>query len=196
MAKNDGILKVVGGAFAAFGLLALSVGVWCGKSQVDVIKTWPETRATVVDSHLNSEITHDMDRPASRRDIVMYRTAITFRYTVSGREYVTPAPSNYSSSNYQEMKRKADAFPAGSVRTVKYNPADPKEISHNAAYTWSYFFIPVMFGGMGLLLTFIGTVFLLVHMRTRSPRCARCGKPIGSGQNFCGYCAAPAVVTR
>jgi hypothetical protein len=52
----------------------------------------------------------------------MYKAAVTFRYTVGGRDYVTPAPANYSSSNYQEKLGVPDhshAHPLPALRPVR-----------------------------------------------------------------------------
>jgi len=110
---------------------------------------------------------------------------------VEGREFTTPSSSDYASSSYSEMKRKADAFPPGSVHTIKYNPADPNDVRHTAGYTFGFFFLPVLFGGMGLVFGGIGTVLLKVSGRAKVRLCPACRREVEKGQRFCPQCATP-----
>ena len=187
---DQAAFRLVGGIFASVGVAMLAAGIWLANEQVKIIKTWPVIDATVTKSNVTHYTKRDMDRNV---DTTMYKTEVEFRYRVEGREYRTPSQSDYASSSYVEMKRRADAFPPGSLRQIRYNPENPNDVRHTAGYTWGFFFGPLIFGCMGLLFAILGTVFLKVSGRMRVLRCRSCGEKVEKGQKFCPQCAAPVI---
>ncbi len=181
------ILRIVGGILVFVGVLLLAVGVWTGNRQYTILKSWPTVEAEVTKSEVAQHVDRDYD---SNRDTNMYQTHIEFRYTLNGKEYLTPSDAGYSSSSYPEMKRLADRFAPGSRHAIKYNPANPNDIRFNAAYSFGFFLLPVIFGGLGLIFSLVGIAVLVVASRVQKPRqCPSCGAPIEPGQNFCPNCA-------
>ena len=174
---------LVGGIFFILGLGLLTGGFFSGRSQYNILKNWPKVDATVT----KSEVTTGRDN-----DTTMYGTNVEFRYTVNGKEYLTPASSSYESSSYVEMKRKADVFAPGTQHALLYDPVDPNDIRYDAGYNFSFFLVPTLLGGMGILFAGVG---LLVWFAFGSAKvgllCPRCNRPVEPGQEFCPHCAAP-----
>jgi hypothetical protein len=54
------------------------------------------------------------------------------------------------------MKRLADRFARGTRHPIKYNPADPNDIRFNAEYSFRFFLLPIISGGLGLIFSFVG----------------------------------------
>jgi len=183
-----GISRLVGGIFTLVGLVLLGVAGWAGNRQYTILKSWPTVEAVVTKSQVTHSQSHDIDRST---DTTMYEAAIEFRYTLNGKEYATPATSGYSSSSYTEMKRQADAYPPGTRHRVRYNPADPNDIRYNAGYTFGFFFLPVLLGGMGIVFGGLGVLFLYLSRSERVLLCPSCSQPVERNQRFCPNCVAP-----
>lgn len=158
MAVDDKTLKWVGAGFGIVGLIMLSVGGFLAWKQVTILKAWPQADATVAESNVTNYVSEGT---------VMYTAEISFRYNVAGREYVSPAPSDFSSSNRREITRKAEAHPVGSRHRIKYNPEDPEDIRFGAGYTLGFFFLPLIFVGLGSILAGIPLTIAIVLLRSR-----------------------------
>ena len=65
------------------------------------------------------------------------------------------------------MKRKADAYPPGSRHIIKYDPHDPNDIRFTAGYTAGFFFLPLIFGGLGVVFAGAGVPLWLAGRRRR-----------------------------
>lgn len=183
LSGGNAVFKLVGGIFFAVGL-GLLVGAWVsGNRQYTILKSWPSTDAEVVRSRVISY--------RDREGTTLHRAAIDFRYAVNGKEYTTAASSNYSSSSYPEMKRKVDRYAPGTRQPIKYNPADPGDLRFDVGYSFGFFFLPVLLGGMGIVFAGLGGTFLMVARKVRSLLCPSCGQTIQRTQNFCPNCAAP-----
>lgn len=183
MASNgDKVLKLVGGIFTVVGVVLLSVGGWTGNRQYTILKTWPTVEAEVTKSY----VTTGQDSEGT----TMYGTQIEFRYTVNGREFITPASSSYRSSSYPEMKRKADRYEPGTRHPIRYNPSNPDDIRFDVSYSLGFFFLPLLLGGMGIIFAGLGVTFLYVSRRKPVFRCPACGAQMEKGQDFCPSCGA------
>ncbi len=82
--------KLVGAILTPLGLLFLVIGLWIGKVQYTIIKTWPTVDAEVTRSQVNyvSGGSRSVRFSSSR---ALYQAEIEFRYTVGGRN--TRGPS-------------------------------------------------------------------------------------------------------
>jgi hypothetical protein len=176
--------RLIGCIFAAVGGIMLAVAAWSGNQKVKVIRYWPVVDATVVKSEANRHVDSDGDN--------MWRAEMEFRYVVNGKTYTTPATSDYSSSSAAEMRRMAARFPAGSMRPIKFNPAEPDDITFTYGYNFGFFFVPVLVGGMGLVFFPLGAVFVMISFRVQGTlKCYQCGCAVQKGQKYCSNCAAP-----
>ncbi len=182
-ASGIGTLKLVGTIFFCVGLLLLAVAGWSGNRQYTILKSWPEVQAEVV----NSQLVHYRDSKGN----AMYKPAIDFRYRVDGKEYTVPSSSNYSSSSYDEMKGKVDTYAPGTRHPIRYNPADPRDMRFEVGYNFGFFFLPVLFGGMGIVFTGVSIALLYASRSERARACPSCGQSVAAGQKFCPNCAAP-----
>lgn len=182
-ASRDRSSGIVGGVFFVVGLGLLTGGFFSGRRQYNILKNWPKVDATVT----KSEVTTGRDQ-----DTTMYGTQFEFRYTVNGKEYLTPASSSYESSSYSEMKRKADVFAPGTHHTLLYDPVEPIDIRYDAGYNFSFFLAPTILGGMGIVFTGVGAlVWFLFRSAGVVLMCPSCSRPIEAGQEFCPHCATP-----
>jgi hypothetical protein len=182
-ASGDRTAGIVGGVFFVVGLGLLTGGGFSARSQYNILKNWPKVDAWVT----KSEVTTGRDQ-----DTTMYGTQFEFRYTVNGREYLTPASSSYKSSSYVEMKRKADLFAPGTQHTLLYDPVEPSDIRYDAGYNFSFFLVPTILGGMGIVFTGVGAlVWFLFRSAGVALLCPSCSRPIEVGQEFCPHCANP-----
>ena len=58
-----------------------------------------------------------------------YTPKIEFRYTVSGRDYTTEAPSVYTADTYEKAAANlARMYAPGTHHPIRYNPRDPRDI--------------------------------------------------------------------
>jgi hypothetical protein len=182
-ASGDRTAGIVGGVFFVVGLGLLTGGGFSARSQYNILKNWPKVDAWVT----KSEVTTGRDQ-----DTTMYGTQFEFRYTVNGREYLTPASSSYKSSSYVEMKRKADLFAPGTQHTLLYDPVEPSDIRYDAGYNFSFFLVSTILGGMGIVFTGVGAlVWFLFRSAGVALLCPSCSRPIEVGQEFCPHCANP-----
>lgn len=180
--EGKGVLKLVGGIFVVVGLAFLGAASWTGNRQYTILKSWPTIKAQVARS-----------RVASSRDskgTAMYSAEIEFQYAVKGKEYITPAASPYSSSSYREMKGKVERYAPGTFHSIRCNPADPNDIRFDVGYNFGFFFLPVLFGGMGVVFTVVSLVLLATSRTPVSQTCPSCGRPAEKGQQICSKCGA------
>ena len=180
------VLKVSGGIFAAVGLALLGAAYWSGNRQLTIMKSWPTVPAEVT----KSQVTHHVSRNAQNNtDTTMYKAEIEFRYALKGKDYVTPSDPGYSTSSYPEMRRIADTFAPGTTHLIRYNPANPNDIRFNAGYTFGFFFLPVLFGGLGIVFGGVGSGLILASRSVKPLRCPSCGQTVEKGQKYCPSCA-------
>jgi hypothetical protein len=181
--QGKGLFKLVGAIFFLVGLALLGAAGWTGNRQYTVLKTWPTVEAEVV----RSEVISHRDSEG----ITMYRAAIDFRYSVNGVEYTVPTSSSYSSSSYNSIKSDVDAYAPGTRHAIRYNPTDPHDMRYDVGYNFGFLFLPVLFGGMGIVFAGLGGLLLYLSRSVQERRCPSCSQSVGAGQSFCPNCAAP-----
>ncbi len=177
------VFKLVGSVFAVIGVGFILGAGGSGNRQYSILKKWPAADAQVA----SSRVTRGRDSQGT----TMYGAEIEFRYSVSGKEYTTPASPGYTTSSYLEMKRNVETYAPGTRHSIRYNPADPNVIRYAVGYTFGFFFLPVLLGGMGLVFGGVGSGLLFAARSTRGKSCPTCGQSVERGQDFCPHCAAP-----
>jgi hypothetical protein len=168
-----------------------------GHIQDTIIKTWPTVDGEVIKTQIN--VVHE--RTTRGLNSTRYETEIEFRYTVGGKEYTARSTPGYSTARYSIMKRTADTYAPGTHHPIRYNPDHPNIIFFNAGYNLGFFFLPIMFGGGGLLLTVIGLITLKAAPAARpfekdawvglGRPCQACGQALQPGHKFCSNCGRP-----
>ena len=163
------------------GLAFACVGVLSGWWQWRVVATWPVADAEVTKSGLYR---------MNSRNGFLYRAEWEFRYTVDGKEYVTPLQSGISSSSYSGRKAEADQFARGTHHRIRYDPSDPNRIETRAGYTAGFFLLPIIFSVIGVLVIAV-SIWLWPRLREQPGQvCSSCGTRMERNFHFCPQCAA------
>ena len=189
---GKGVSIAVGSIFAVCGLILLAVGGEAGRRQYKILKSWPAVEAEVAKSRVTHYIVHRIDRRG--REIgttTMYQAKIEFQYTVGGKSFVSPSTSSSGTTDYGAMKRVADDYAPGTRHTIRYDPAYPNDIRFDAGYNVGFFLVPIVTGGIGIVLFGMGVGLLVLSRSEQSLRCPSCGQRLAGGQNFCPNCAQP-----
>ena len=147
-----------------------------------------------------------------------YAPKIEFRYTVSGRDYTTEAPSVYIADTYdQAAANLARMYAPGSHHPIRYNPRDPRDIQFGIiefgplAFSFLLLICGVVLSAIGL--KFAGrwgtrnarklapakeqaipaTVLPFADRARQEPsaatlRCPACGRPVKATEDTCPNC--------
>jgi hypothetical protein len=183
------ILKLIGSIPLLIGLGLIVGACFFGNHQYTILKTWPTVDAEVAGSAL---ATRQEKSANSASSTTMYQAHIDFRYEVGGKVYTSPAGSDYSTSDYAEMKQKVDTYAPGTHHPIRYNPANPNDIRYDAGYTFGFFLGPLILLGVGLGFTGAGaSLFLLGWVLGRVKiRCPACGAMVRRTESSCPNCGA------
>ena len=131
-------------------------------------RTWPETRGTIISSHMERRTHRDSQKNKSR---LQYIAIIRYSYTVNGRGHVGSkigfGKSQYISNRSIKVERYLQQFPVGKSVTVYYNPADHGEAVLNPGITGGAF---LMLAGGIIFLLGGAAVFYSQKKGRRNPR--------------------------
>ena len=152
----------VGKFLTALGLLLLVGAWWTGNR----LKSWPAVEAEVTKSEV-SKLSSFGSRDGYGNS---YRAKIEFRFEADGKQF--NASSSEKSASHGAAQSTADMYAPGTRHTIRYNLANPSDISFNAGYfgvvyTLLFFLKPIFLGIFGLALTSHGLQCL---WRSRSMR--------------------------
>ena len=188
------LLKLFGAVPFLVGVGLLAGGWFSAKLQYTIVKHWPTVDAVVMRSLL---VSHQERMGRHNRLTTLYQAQIDFRYSVGDKWYTSPAGSEYSSSDYAEMKRRVEANAPGTHHSIRYDPANPRAIRYDAGYTFTFFMAPLIFLVAGLLSTTIGVVFFLAGRAIGKVKlqCPSCGKRVSTREQTCPYCGTLLLAT-
>ena len=194
--NNPQALKIVSLFLKLFGAIPLLIGLgllfgawFTGNRQHNILKNWPTVDAEVA----RSELTRRQERSANdTHSTTVYQAQIDFRYTAGGKQYTSPAGSDYSTSDYAEMKQKVDTYAPGTHHAIRYNPANPNDIRFDAGFTFGFFLAPLIFLGVGLMSTAagVGLFFAGWAVGRAKVRCPACGAMGRRTEQSCPSCGA------
>ncbi len=139
--------RVIATAFFLFAIAFLGLAAPLYWSQWKILRTWPQARATVVQS-----------RVITRKEVQgqpMYEDEYALGFSLNDRSYVVVLRSHRPSTDYASKARQVARLPQGSTTLLRYNPADPADVRMQAGYNIHFFRVP-------MVLTFIGFGFALV----------------------------------
>ena len=139
------ILIAVGAFFLASGLYGAAQKYWR-------IGKWTAATAQVLDFNVLQE-------PCGRASNC-YRAYFTFQYEAGGRKLIAGAQSDHRGVYSSEMSD-WKGYQRGSQQTIRYNPAQPEEITIDDVNIRS-FREPLKLGGWGVGLILIGLVFIVL----------------------------------
>ena len=150
--QRRGTLELLGVAclivFALFVILSIPF-FW---GQVRVLRSWPVRQAVVTRSEVVTE-------PAGRHDQI-YSAHIHIVYVVDGQPVMAELTS-FQSSNYAETVQRAEEFPPGSRRAIRYDPKDPRQARIGAGWNRRFFAVPLITLACGLLFGLLAAGFLI-----------------------------------
>ena len=123
--KGEMVSKGVMGLLV--GLSLMVAGFWAGRQLHIVWNIWPSTDGVVV----RGAVQEVLQAPYAKggMPIHQYMPKIEFRYTVSGQDYTTEAPSVYIADTYDKAAANlARMYAPGTHHPIRYNPRDPRDI--------------------------------------------------------------------
>ncbi len=139
---------ILGGAFGFAGLVALIVGVWSGLWTVLFLGSAERVDGKVIEM---TQRPGPSQGPTGVRSSSTWYPTVTFR--VDGKAYTFRSSTSSSPPRYS----------VGDTVEVAYAPDNPGD-ARIASFESSYL-APLVFGGLGLLFTPIGTIFLVKARR-------------------------------
>jgi hypothetical protein len=140
----------VGLTFVLIGLLIAAIGAAMARSDLAMLRSWPQIEGRVVESHVVPVASRSSSRRGSNRPA--YDTSVRFRYSVNDvtLENATTYGTGTSRSNAEARAR---AYAPGTVHRIWYRPDDPNLIRFDLDNTFSVF---VLSGAMVLM----GAIFM------------------------------------
>ena len=149
------VQKLFGWVFALLGVGLLLIAVWTAYATSRREKTWRAVDAQVTASRVHRYFRQGDGR---HRGSLYFEMIAEFRYSAVGREYVSPASLDFTSS--KEANQARALYAPGSRHEIRYNPGDPNDILFYVDSSWlaSYIFfgvavVFVLFGGTCLLMS-------------------------------------------
>lgn len=139
------LFAIIGGIFGLVGVVMLGVGVTWAVSTAAFQASAERTDGTVV-----ALTEHTSTNNLGRRSTSWYPTVA---YTVDGRQYEFESSVGSNPPTYAE----------GDTVPVAYDPADPSDAQ--IATFWSAYLGPMIFGGLGIVFTPLGTVLFVKGRR-------------------------------
>ena len=129
MDNKEGRRELVGKGVMGLlvGLSLMLAGIWAGRQLHIVWNIWPSTDGVVVRGAVQEVL--EVPYAKGGMPIHRYTPKIEFRYTVSGRDYTTEAPSVYTADTYEKAAANlARMYAPGTHHPIRYNPRDPRDI--------------------------------------------------------------------
>ncbi len=147
--ESKGELISMGVMGLLLGLALIGAGIWTGRQLHIVWNIWPSTDGTVV----RGDVQEVLEVPYTKGGVPFhsYTPRIVFRYTVSGRDYTTEAPSVYSARSYdQAAANLKELYAPGTHHPIRYNPGDPRDIRFGIVEfgPLAFSFLLLAFGGV------------------------------------------------
>jgi hypothetical protein len=179
-------LRWGGAILLLLGIGALAGAYFFGRKQLEILNTWPEVSAVV----LNSEVTTHRDPDDSS---TTYGARVEFAFTVKGRGYQAITDRGFSTSLHSAMERTVARFAPGTQHTIRYNPQDPTDARFNAAYTLEFFGVPVFLAVFGAIFLLAGVAVIRKkgssYATAAAPgQCPTCGAACPAAEKFCPRC--------
>ncbi len=163
--EKRGVLQFISVACFIFCILFLVFSLPFFWKQVQVLRSWPVVQAEVLHSEVVTQATADHGQ--------LYTAQVQLRYAVNGKP-VTADLASFQSTNYEETRRRAGEFPAGSFQPVRYDPRDPAQARIGAGWNVRFFAVPLLLSGMGAIFAaFAAVLFLAAKWAAKTKNIAR-----------------------
>ena len=197
------------------GLSLILAGIWAGRELHIVWNIWPSTDGVVV----RGAVQDVLQVPYAKGGMPTHRYTpkVEFRYTVSGRDYTTEAPSDYSAETYAKAAANlVRMYAPGTHHPIRYNPLDPRDIEFGIIPFGPLAFSFLLLTG-GVILSAVGLKSVVmayaqraalaparevgipakvlpftdrapVEPATATLRCPACGRPVKVTEDTCPNC--------
>lgn len=145
------VARRVGMAFVLIGAIIGAIGALIVRSDLAMLRTWPEVEGRVLQSRVVRSAMSSSGRRG--RDRPSYDTSVTFRYVVNDVtiESTTAYGGGTSRANAEARAR---TYAPGTVHPIWYRPEDPRLVRFDLGSRFAVFFLP---GGLLMMgLVFIG----------------------------------------
>ena len=144
MSTESVVSKMKGLTWGLF-LTGLALGGYAGWEvwgRAQRLSDWPEIRAQVIGRRVLG-------------DAKGYVGEVDFKYQETGLTYTSSGKDEVVSGSPGAALARLDAWPVGSVRTVRYNPTDPSEVDMQARASVTRFLWPAVGIAIGIALLVI-----------------------------------------
>lgn len=162
------------------GLAILALGVQAAYRRYQVVERWPSIAA---------EVTRSRVVFASENRKARHTAEYSFRFRVNGVPYTSSA--SVVASDYREAQELVSRHPAGSTRTILYNPRNPAETELSAGYTPAFFKLPLILAVVSLAFIFVGGLPLWRDSKRLTIDqiiCPNCQRVMDRGRRNCPFC--------
>ena len=144
------VARRVGMLFVLIGAIIIAIGVLLLRSDLAMLRTWPQVDGRVLQSRVVAAAVSSSNRRGADRP--SYDTSVTFRYVVNGVTLESTTAYGGGTSRARAENR-VRSYAPGTVHPVWYRPEDPRLIRFDLGNRVSVFFLS---GGMLLM----GAVFI------------------------------------
>jgi len=156
MNQRSGILQAIGVANLIIGVILVFFSLPFYWHQIEVLRMWPATDAQVLHSDVVVERISQHEQ--------FYSARLGLLYTIDGKPIITEVTS-FQDSNYRKTRERADEFPAGSHREIRYDPHNPAQARIGAGWNLRFFALPLIVSGVGILFCVVSAVLFVAARR-------------------------------
>jgi Protein of unknown function (DUF3592) len=183
--EAERLWRLSGVVLTILAIAGIGFSFWYARDQYRVLITWPAVEAEVE----GSRVVAGQDAAGSR----MYRAQGDFRYRVEGAPRFATARSRAQWRDPSQAQRIVDVISPGSVRPVRYNPANPSEIVFDADFSMEYLgaAFALLFAGTTLIVP--GLMALYLGFRPPERRCPVCSHALSRTNRFCPVCETAVI---
>jgi hypothetical protein len=148
LSERKDAVRICGLVFVGCGCLMFGVGAWMVWGKVQVIQSWPEVEATVVESRVGL-------RPGRRRPLRGIDSVMT--YQVDGKEIKALVASRAGTSDFAWVEQQvAGTYAPGTKHRIRYRKTAPQDATFEAAWSLAYFWEGLLSAGLGLMTAGLG----------------------------------------
>lgn len=152
-APSAGILPLIAIANLVVCLAFIAFSIPFYWKQVRILQSWPKADAQVIRAEVvpaRIDVANDGQK--------YYDSDVQFLFSVDGAPHVAEIFS-HRSPNIAKVRYETDKFPVGSLRSIRYNPANYTDVRVMAGYNRRFFFAPLLITGFGLIFAVFAGIF-------------------------------------
>lgn len=169
---------------SALALAFFAAGLGLLAQHLTILRTWRPIEATVARAEVISFLS------SGNKQRKMYRGEVVLAYQVEGQHYHTPDAFNTASTSEDSIRGQMETtYGVGTQHRIFYDPANPHSIRWNVGANPTFFLLPILFGGVGLIL--IGVCYWLWKLPLPPRReCSGCSRQLRPAERHCPQCGA------